>query len=175
MIGSRCDYEAVVARLTATGCVAADEEASELIDSASDLAALEALVRRRETGEPLAWITSGLQFCGRRIGVDPGVYVPRIQSESLAIKAAKWCVRRPSPPRPAPGADGLDLVRRVVVAAADLLCDHGRLLIEIGGVQDRLLAPDLAAAGFDSTQTWFDEDGDLRGLSAVRRRGRPRA
>lgn len=45
-------------------------------------------LRRRERGEPLAWITGSVQFCGRRLQVDPGVYVPRPQTEELARRAA---------------------------------------------------------------------------------------
>ncbi|HZP31225.1 MAG TPA: methyltransferase domain-containing protein [Acidimicrobiia bacterium] len=78
----------VVERLAAAGCVAADEEATELVVAASDPVALEALVRRRERGEPLAWITGSVLFCGRRVHVTPGVYVPRRQSEELARRAA---------------------------------------------------------------------------------------
>ncbi|MCU1451556.1 MAG: methyltransferase, partial [Acidimicrobiales bacterium] len=78
----------VVRRLIAAGCVAADEEAAELRTAAPDEAALEAWLRRREQGEPLAWITGSMLFCGRRLRVEPGVYVPRIQSEELARRAA---------------------------------------------------------------------------------------
>ena len=46
-------------------------------------------VARRLTGEPLAWITGSVSFCGLEIGVDPGVYVPRWQSEPLALRAAE--------------------------------------------------------------------------------------
>ena len=63
------------------------------------------------------------------------------------------------------GTDGLDLVRRVVVAAGDLLRAGGWLLLEVGGDQDRVLAPTLAANGFDATTGWWDDDGDLRGLA----------
>jgi release factor glutamine methyltransferase len=50
---------------------------------------LERLVARRLTGEPLAWITGGTEFCGLRIRVGHGVYVPRPQSEELAERAAE--------------------------------------------------------------------------------------
>jgi len=75
-------------RLTAAGCIAADEEADELMAAAADEATLEAFVGRRERGEPLAWITGSTQFCGHRVMVDRGVYVPRPQSEALAQRAA---------------------------------------------------------------------------------------
>jgi len=77
-----------VDRLTAAGCVAAAEEAEELVAAARDDATLEAWIRRREEGEPLAWITGSVVFCGHVVRVDPGVYVPRIQSEDLARRAA---------------------------------------------------------------------------------------
>ena len=74
-------------RLLAAGCVTADEEAEELIAAGPDEAALEAFIRRREQGEPLAWITGKVLFCGHTVLVDPGVYVPRIQTEELAHRA----------------------------------------------------------------------------------------
>jgi release factor glutamine methyltransferase len=77
----------VLARLTRAGCVAAEEEAAELAAAASDDSTLEGYLRRRENGEPLAWITGSLRFCDATIGVDPGVYVPRLQSEELARRA----------------------------------------------------------------------------------------
>ncbi|HEX6237207.1 MAG TPA: HemK/PrmC family methyltransferase [Acidimicrobiales bacterium] len=80
--------ERLADRLAAAGCVAADEEADELTASAPDGATLEAWARRREQGEPLAWIVGSVQFCGRTVHVDPGVYVPRWQSEDLARRAA---------------------------------------------------------------------------------------
>jgi release factor glutamine methyltransferase len=43
---------------------------------------------RREAGEPLAWILGWVDFCGRRLVVEPGVYVPRPQTEVLARRAA---------------------------------------------------------------------------------------
>ena len=49
---------------------------------------LDALVRRRETGEPVEWIVGWAPFCGRRVVVHPGVYVPRAQTEVLARRAA---------------------------------------------------------------------------------------
>jgi release factor glutamine methyltransferase len=256
MEGRRDLVDVVAGRLAAAGCVAADEEAEELVAAAADEAALDRWVARRERGEPLAWITGGLTFCGRRVRVGAGVYVPRLQSEELARRAAALlldgaaaadlctgagavashlvhevpaarvvgvdadpravrCARsngvaavlgdlggplrreafdvvtavapyvptrqlRLLPadalryePRAAfdGGDDGLDIVRQVVAAAAVLLRPGGWLLLELGGDQNRALAPALAAAGFGAGDAWHDEDGDLRGL-ASRRRGR---
>lgn len=80
--------ETVISRLMAAGCIAAEDEADELLAAAPDDNTLEAWIGRRETGEPLAWITGTLQFCGHTLHVDPGVYVPRLQSEELARRAA---------------------------------------------------------------------------------------
>ncbi len=78
----------MVARLAAAGCIAADEEAGVLLEAgAGDPSALEAMLARRETGEPLEWIVGWAPFCGLRIGVEPGVYVPRAQTEVLAYRA----------------------------------------------------------------------------------------
>ena len=68
--------------------MAPEAEAAALLGAASDAAELDALVRRRCDGEPLAWIVGAVDFCGLRICVDPGVYVPRRQSEPLARRAA---------------------------------------------------------------------------------------
>lgn len=78
----------VVDRLRTGGCQAAEEEADDLLSAAPDGDTLEWWLRRRERGEPLAWITGSQLFCGHRVTVDAGVYVPRPQSEELARRAA---------------------------------------------------------------------------------------
>jgi release factor glutamine methyltransferase len=80
--------EAVVERLAAAGCVAAEEEAEEFLAAAPDDVTLETWLRRREQGEPPAWITGTTRFCGQTLHVAPGVYVPRLQTEELARRAA---------------------------------------------------------------------------------------
>jgi release factor glutamine methyltransferase len=84
------DLAAITELLERGGFVAAGEEADELLAcAAGDAERLAALVQRRLTGEPLAWITGGVVFCGVTIGVDPGVYVPRWQTEALALRAVE--------------------------------------------------------------------------------------
>ena len=244
--------EEVISRLEVAGCVAADEEALDLVDAAPDAPTLEAWVQRREQGEPPAWIIGTTTFCGRALVVDPGVYVPRFQTEELATRASAvlpvggravdLCtgsgavaahlramvpgvrvvgvdldpravanaqrngvpavvgdlvdvplrarsfdvvtavapyvptddlgylpvdVLRYEPRVALDGGDeGLALVRPVVAAAGRLLRPGGWLLTEVGGEQDSALGPAVAAAGFDSTTWWRDEDGDLRGVAA---------
>jgi release factor glutamine methyltransferase len=75
-------------RLAVAGCLAAAAEAEELVVAAPDAATLERWVTRREAGEPLAWVTGMTEFCGQAVLVEPGVYVPRPQSEGLARRAA---------------------------------------------------------------------------------------
>jgi release factor glutamine methyltransferase len=249
-------FRSVVNRLREAGCVAAREEAGELVEAAPDEATLEAFVGRRSQGEPLGWITGRVQFCGHSVRVDRGVYVPRMQTEELARRAASVlsgfgpharaadlctgsgaiavhlqaevpfasvvgvdsdelaarCSRHNNvltvvgdlgaplcpegfdvvtavPPyvpttelkflardvlRYEPlraldgGSEGLDVLRRLVESAARLLRPGAWLLVELGGQQDRQLAPALDTGGFVSVTTWTDEDGDLRGLAARR-------
>ena len=61
----------VAGRLRAAGCIAPEEEAGELLAAAADDATLEAWIRRREHGEPLAWITGTTELV-----VDPDDPVP---------------------------------------------------------------------------------------------------
>jgi release factor glutamine methyltransferase len=78
----------LIDQLRAAGCVAAEEEARLLRAAAADDEELERLVRRREVGEPMAWITGSTEFGGVRVDVAAGVYVPRPQSVELARRAA---------------------------------------------------------------------------------------
>jgi release factor glutamine methyltransferase len=78
----------LTAQLSRAGCVAAQEEAEELMACAGgDPSMLRALADRRLAGEPLAWITGRADFGDQSILVDPGVYVPRWQSVELAARA----------------------------------------------------------------------------------------
>lgn len=79
---------AVVARLRAAGCVFAEDEARLIVDSASTQHDLEGLIVRRVAGEPLEYVLGGVQFCGLRIGLDPGVFIPRQRTEFLVREAA---------------------------------------------------------------------------------------
>jgi release factor glutamine methyltransferase len=84
------DIERLAAVLARAGFIAADEEAAELVAcAAGDAALVDALVARRLTGEPLAWITGRVSFCGVEVRVAPGVYVPRWLSEQLAYRAVE--------------------------------------------------------------------------------------
>jgi len=81
------ETDATVARLRAAGCVFAEEEAAILTASARSAAELSLFVERRASGEPLEQVVGWAEFCGRRIFVDPGVFVPRRRSEFLVSVA----------------------------------------------------------------------------------------
>jgi release factor glutamine methyltransferase len=77
-------------RLAAAGFLSAREEAEELREAAGgDGDLLAGLAERRLAGEPLAWIVGTTGFCGLRVRVDRGVYVPRPHTEELALRAAE--------------------------------------------------------------------------------------
>lgn len=78
----------LIATLAQAGCIAPDEEADALIEaSARGAGTLEELVTRRLSGEPLAWVTGSVIFCGVPIQVTRGVFVPRPHTELLARRA----------------------------------------------------------------------------------------
>jgi release factor glutamine methyltransferase len=55
------------------------------------------LVRRRMTGEPLAYILGWVDFLDFRMTVKPGAFVPRLTSEFLAIQAIRRLRNRRRP------------------------------------------------------------------------------
>ena len=81
--------DSVVARLRAAGCVFAEDEAAVLLEAAATDAELEAMVGRREAGEPLEVIVGWAEFRGRRVTVAPGVFVPRRRTELLVSAAVE--------------------------------------------------------------------------------------
>jgi release factor glutamine methyltransferase len=82
------DADVLTATLRAAGCVFAEEEAALLLREAADEDALAAMVARRVGGEPLEQVVGYAEFCGLRIAVAPGVFVPRQRSRALVDAAA---------------------------------------------------------------------------------------
>ncbi len=82
------DPDALAATLRAAGCVFAEDEAALLIGEAADEAALAVMVDRRVGGEPLELVLGWAEFCGLRIAVAPGVFVPRQRTTALVRRAA---------------------------------------------------------------------------------------
>jgi release factor glutamine methyltransferase len=78
--------------------VFAEDEARLLVAAARTGAELDTMVRRRAAGQPLEHILGWAEFCGLRIAVEPGVFVPRRRTEFLVREAA--AVARRSQARP---------------------------------------------------------------------------
>ena len=74
-------------QLRAAGCVFAEDEARLLLEAAGSAGALADLVERRVAGEPLEQVLGWAEFCGLRITVQPGVFVPRRRTELLVLQA----------------------------------------------------------------------------------------
>jgi release factor glutamine methyltransferase len=85
--GTPADRAAIVTRLRAAGCVFAEDEAELLIAAAKTPADLAAMVGRRVSGFPLEHVLGWAEFCGLRIAVRDGVFVPRRRSEFLVSQA----------------------------------------------------------------------------------------
>lgn len=77
----------LVARLRAAGCVFAEEEAAILSEAAQG-DRLEELVSRRVAGEPLEYVVGWVDFAGVRVGLEPGVFIPRQRTAFLVELAA---------------------------------------------------------------------------------------
>ncbi|MGW7413182.1 putative protein N(5)-glutamine methyltransferase [Streptomyces sp. NPDC054863] len=104
----------VVTRLRAAGCVFAEDEAELLLSTARTPAQLAAMVERRIDGLPLEHVLGWAEFCGHRISVDTGVFVPRPRTEFLVRRAGVLAAARQ------PGAVVLDLCCGSGAAAAVL-------------------------------------------------------
>lgn len=115
----------LVRSLSRAGCVAAEEEALELLAAAADLGELRRLLGRRVAGEPLAWVVGAVSFVGRRVLVSDGVYVPRWQSEGLARRA-------------------LELLTHDAVAV-DLCTGSGAIALVLADAGARVVATELDA------------------------------
>jgi release factor glutamine methyltransferase len=80
-------FTTTVATLRAAGCVFAEDEARLLTEAAGSPAELDDMVTRRAAGVPLEHLLGWVEFCGLRVAVDPGVFVPRRRTELLAWQA----------------------------------------------------------------------------------------
>lgn len=137
---------AVVARLRAAGCVFAEDEARLLADAARSPAELDTLVERRVSGLPLEQVVGWAEFCGLRIAVDPGVFVPRRRTEFLVEQAvalvrptAKALVQPTAGPLVQPTAGAPPVV-------VDLCCGSGAVGAAIAAALGRT---ELHAADID--------------------------
>ncbi len=154
----------VAATLRAAGCVFAEDEAQLLVTAATTPVELAAMVDRRVAGLPLEQVLGWAQFRGLRIGVAPGVFVPRRRTELLARQAAAL-TGRANRPRP------------VVV---DLCCGSGAVGLAIAAAAPgiRLYATDIDPAAVRCAATNLDAtggtvyEGDLYAALPATLRGR---
>ncbi|MFG3418926.1 putative protein N(5)-glutamine methyltransferase [Micromonospora sp. NPDC047730] len=125
-VSFRPDRPALVHRLRAAGCVYAEDEADLLIAAADSPQALSDLADRRVAGLPLEHLLGWAEFCGERVAVDPGVFVPRARTALLV--------------------DAAVAVTGPAAAVVDLCCGSGAAAVALA----RRLAPRwLAAADVD--------------------------
>jgi release factor glutamine methyltransferase len=87
MLRPELTLDEVAAELRVAGCVFAEGEAELLIEAALSAAELRQLIDKRVTGIPLEHILGWVEFCGLRIRVDPGVFVPRQRTAFLVRQA----------------------------------------------------------------------------------------
>ncbi|WP_405426525.1 putative protein N(5)-glutamine methyltransferase [Micromonospora sp. NBC_00617] len=116
------DRTTLVSRLRAAGCVYAEDEAELLLAAADSPTTLADLTARRVAGEPLEYLLGWAEFCGLRIAVDAGVFVPRGRTALLVDAAVELT-------GPAP-------------AVVDLCCGSGATAVALA----RRLAPRWLAA-----------------------------
>lgn len=93
MTGPPASSPTVITRLRAAGCVFAEEEARLLCGAATTPDHLEVLVQQRVSGLPLEHVLGWAEFCGLRIEVDTGVFVPRRRTEFLVREASRLVER----------------------------------------------------------------------------------
>jgi release factor glutamine methyltransferase len=141
------DLAAIVSRLRAAGCVFAEDEARLLTDTARSAADLAAMVDRRVSGHPLEHVLGWAEFCGLRIAVTDGVFVPRRRSEFLVRQAIAVVLTAAAPagPEGTPGRQGPQHRGPVIV---DLCCGSGAIGLAVALALDNaeLHAADIDAA-----------------------------
>jgi release factor glutamine methyltransferase len=132
---------ATVTALRSAGCVFAEEEARLLLAHAGTPAELADLVRRRAAGQPLEVLLGWAEFCGLRVAVDAGVFVPRRRTGFLVEQAVA---------RARPGAVVLDLCCGTGALGLAMATALGRLELhaaDLDPVALRCAAVNLAPVG----------------------------
>jgi release factor glutamine methyltransferase len=116
--------ESVVSLLRGAGCVYAEDEARLLAAAAMSAVELADLVDRRIAGLPLEHILGWAEFCGLRIAVDHGVFVPRQRTEFLVSQAVALLGGTAGAGETAGAGILADAGRRAAVVV-DLCCGSG--------------------------------------------------
>ncbi len=129
----------------------AEDEARLLVDAAGTPGDLVAMVERRAAGQPLEHVVGWAGFCGLRIAVDVGVFVPRRRTELLARHAAALAH---------PGAVVIDLCCGSGAVGAAVAAIAGRVelhAVDVDPVAVRCARRNLAAAGGHAYEGDLDE------------------
>ncbi len=162
MAGSLAEPDpAVVSALRAAGCVYAEEEAVLLEAESRDGGDLALLLARRVAGEPLEQVLGWAEFCGLRIQVAPGVFVPRKRTERLVEVAVALGSNLDGPP--------------VVV---DLCCGTGAIGVAVAAVIPGIelyaadIDPDAIACARLNVTMGQVHEGDLYDALPAALRGR---
>jgi release factor glutamine methyltransferase len=88
----RIDAEEILAFVLGTDELDGDDEVSP-----AQARRFGRLIARRETGEPPAYITGSIEFCGLQLTISPGAFIPRQSSEWTAVQALRRLRRRRHP------------------------------------------------------------------------------
>ncbi len=158
MGASAQERDAVVVRLRAAGCVFAEEEADLLVGEVTRAQDLDVLVGRRSAGEPLEHVLGWALFCGLRVAVRPGVFVPRVRSGLLAAEAVSRAAQRADAAGPPAPGD-----RRRGPVVVDLCCGSGALGLVVA---TRVPGVVLHAADLDAAAVACARE-NLTGIGAV--------
>ena len=78
----------IIDRLQSEGCIFAEEETQLLVSEADNKEDLIQMVEKRASGIPLEYVLGFTKFCGLRIKVEQGVFVPRQRTEFLVLQAS---------------------------------------------------------------------------------------
>jgi release factor glutamine methyltransferase len=123
---------------------------------------LEALLRRRANGEPLAYLLGSADFYGRRFRVSPAVLTPRPETEELATRALAELARIPGKVRVLDlgvGSGVLAITLALEHPAAELVAiDLSAEALEVA----RLNAAALGASVRFLASDWFSALADER-------------
>lgn len=79
--------KSIINRLRSEGCVFAEEETQILTFEARSIEELMNMVEKRVSGLPLEYVLGFTNFCGLRIEVERGVFIPRPRTEFLVQQA----------------------------------------------------------------------------------------
>jgi release factor glutamine methyltransferase len=155
MAGTPLSAAEITVALRAAGSVFAEEEAELLLGEASDAQHLDRLLHQRISGLPLEHVLGWASFCGLRIVVRPGVFVPRPRTELVVREAV---TRAAGLPRPLVVVDLCTGSGAVAAALADRLYQAQVYAAEIDPVAVDCARLNLARAGQDAAHVLL---GDL--------------